>query len=133
MPSPVLPDSIPHRYELLARWIAHTPQVAVNDRKYVHRELLPARWLPNRKSDMNDAVQPRQITSEQTGHIRTGTTGRARRSDLGESAATAAIMAIDSNQDVQQVNYAELRRRLLAAGQILSRKAARGIKSTNAV
>jgi hypothetical protein len=44
----------PLRYELLARWIANTPEAVVNDRKHFHHELLPARWMPNRKSDVND-------------------------------------------------------------------------------
>ena len=44
----------PKRYELLARWIANTPAAVVNDRTHFHSELLPARWMPNRKSDVND-------------------------------------------------------------------------------
>jgi hypothetical protein len=44
----------PKRYELLARWIAHTREVAVNDKRHIMHELLPARWMPNRKSDVND-------------------------------------------------------------------------------
>jgi hypothetical protein len=39
---------------LLARWIANTPNTVVNDRSHFHHELLPARWMPNRKSDVND-------------------------------------------------------------------------------
>ncbi len=39
---------------------------------------------------------------------------------LGQSAATAAALAIDSNTSVQQVDYSELRKRLLADGQVLS-------------
>jgi len=38
---------------------------------------------------------------------------------LGQSAATAAAMAIDANQAVQDVSYEQLRARLLADGQIL--------------
>lgn len=38
---------------------------------------------------------------------------------LGQSAATAAAMAIDAKQTVQEVPYAKLRERLLADGQIL--------------
>jgi hypothetical protein len=38
---------------------------------------------------------------------------------LGQSAATAAVLAIDGKVDVQQVDYAKLRERLLAAGQVL--------------
>jgi hypothetical protein len=38
---------------------------------------------------------------------------------LGQSAATAAVMAIDSNIPVQEVPYERLRARLLADGQIL--------------
>jgi hypothetical protein len=38
---------------------------------------------------------------------------------LGQSAATAAALAIDKNVPVQDVRYAELRERLLADGQIL--------------
>jgi hypothetical protein len=38
---------------------------------------------------------------------------------LGQSAATAAVMAIDANQSVQDVPYAKLRERLLTDGQIL--------------
>jgi len=38
---------------------------------------------------------------------------------LGQSAATAAAMAIDAGQAIQDVSYAELRERLLADGQIL--------------
>lgn len=39
---------------------------------------------------------------------------------LGQSAATAAAQAIDANVSVQKVNYATLRERLLADGQILN-------------
>lgn len=39
---------------------------------------------------------------------------------LGQSAATAAVMAIDADQHVQDVDYAALRQRLLDDGQILS-------------
>lgn len=38
---------------------------------------------------------------------------------LGQSAATAACMAIDSDTTVQQVNYPKLRKRLLRDGQVL--------------
>jgi hypothetical protein len=38
---------------------------------------------------------------------------------LGQSAATAASLAIESDVDVQQVGYAALRARLLADGQVL--------------
>jgi hypothetical protein len=38
---------------------------------------------------------------------------------LGQSAATAASIAIDANQAVQDVPYAKLRERLLADGQVL--------------
>ena len=39
---------------------------------------------------------------------------------LGQSAATAASMAIDSQRDVQDVEYVELETRLLSDGQVLS-------------
>jgi hypothetical protein len=38
---------------------------------------------------------------------------------LGQSAATAAVMAIDSSIAVQDVPYGALRARLLADGQVL--------------
>jgi hypothetical protein len=38
---------------------------------------------------------------------------------LGQSAATAAVMAIDSGIAVQEVPYAALRERLLKDGQVL--------------
>ncbi len=38
---------------------------------------------------------------------------------LGQSAATAACMAIDNDQAVQDVSYQRLRERLLADGQVL--------------
>lgn len=38
---------------------------------------------------------------------------------LGQSAATAAVMAIEGNKPVQEVNYEALRARLLADGQVL--------------
>jgi hypothetical protein len=41
---------------------------------------------------------------------------------LGQSAATAAAMAIDSNIAVQDVPYDKLRTRLLADGQVLEYK-----------
>jgi hypothetical protein len=44
----------PARYELLARWLQHTTQAVVNDPAHRHYELLPARWMPNRRSDVND-------------------------------------------------------------------------------
>ncbi len=40
---------------------------------------------------------------------------------LGQSAATAAVLAIDANSPVQRIEYAALRERLLADGQVLSR------------
>ena len=43
---------------------------------------------------------------------------------LGQSAATAAVMAIDKDVAVQQVAYAELRERLLKDGQVLEYAAA---------
>ena len=42
---------------------------------------------------------------------------------LGQSAATAAAMAIDAGSAVQDVPYARLRERLLRDGQILEYKA----------
>ena len=42
---------------------------------------------------------------------------------LGQSAATAAALAIDARVDVQAVDYAALRKRLLADGQILEKPA----------
>jgi hypothetical protein len=44
---------------------------------------------------------------------------------LGQSAATAAVMAIDSNIAVQDVDYAKLRERLLADKQVLEWKGAK--------
>jgi hypothetical protein len=41
---------------------------------------------------------------------------------LGQSAATAAALAIDANSPVQKVDYAALRERSLADGQVLSRQ-----------
>ena len=38
---------------------------------------------------------------------------------LGQSAATAAVMALDAGIPVQKVDYAKLRARLLADGQVL--------------
>lgn len=38
---------------------------------------------------------------------------------LGQSSAIAAVLAMEANTDVQSVDYGELRKRLLAAGQIL--------------
>jgi hypothetical protein len=38
---------------------------------------------------------------------------------LGQSAATAAVMALDGGLAVQDVPYAKLRERLLADGQVL--------------
>jgi hypothetical protein len=38
---------------------------------------------------------------------------------LGQSAATAAVLALDAKADVQAVGYADLRKRLLADGQVL--------------
>jgi hypothetical protein len=40
---------------------------------------------------------------------------------LGQSAATAAAMAVEEGVPVQEVDYARLRQRLLADGQILER------------
>lgn len=45
---------------------------------------------------------------------------------LGQSAATAAVMAIDANQSVQEVPYAALREKLLSDGQILEFQGAGG-------
>jgi hypothetical protein len=42
---------------------------------------------------------------------------------LGQSAATAAVMALDAGQAVQDVPYAKLRERLLADGQVLEASA----------
>lgn len=39
---------------------------------------------------------------------------------LGQSAATAAVIAIDNSTDVQNVDYSKLRSRLLADGQVLN-------------
>jgi len=39
---------------------------------------------------------------------------------LGQSAATASVLAIEDNTGVQQVDYSELRKRLIADGQVLS-------------
>ena len=44
---------------------------------------------------------------------------------LGQSAATAAAMAIDAKIAVQDVPYAQLKERLLADGQILQTPAAK--------
>jgi hypothetical protein len=41
---------------------------------------------------------------------------------LGQSAATAAVLALDANSPVQKIEYATLRARLLADGQVLSRE-----------
>jgi len=38
---------------------------------------------------------------------------------MGQSAATAAVIAIDSGKDLQQIEYAKLKERLLADGQML--------------
>jgi len=38
---------------------------------------------------------------------------------LGQSSAIAAVMAIESNQDVQNIEYEKLREKLLAAHQVL--------------
>jgi hypothetical protein len=43
---------------------------------------------------------------------------------LGQSAAHAAVLALDSSTDVQEINYAALRERLLKAGQVLAVPAA---------
>jgi hypothetical protein len=48
---------------------------------------------------------------------------------LGQSAATAACLALDDNSPVQQVGYAKLRARLLADKQVLEWMAsANGVK-----
>ena len=47
---------------------------------------------------------------------------------LGQSAATAAAMAIDSGIAVQDVPYAKLRARLLADGQVLEYAARAGAR-----
>jgi hypothetical protein len=57
---------------------------------------------------------------------------------LGQSAATAACIAIDEKQDVQQVDYAKLRKRLLADKQVLEfaappRLGGIGLKTLNGV
>ncbi|MDW4761724.1 FAD-dependent oxidoreductase, partial [Escherichia coli] len=39
---------------------------------------------------------------------------------LGESAATAAVLAIDGNKTVQEVDYADLRKALLTQKQVLA-------------
>ena len=44
---------------------------------------------------------------------------------LGQSAATAACLAIDDKVDVQKVAYAKLRQRLLADRQVLELKVGR--------
>ena len=44
---------------------------------------------------------------------------------LGQSAATAAVLAVDDGVDVQQVDYARLRARLLKDKQILAWQAKR--------
>ena len=49
---------------------------------------------------------------------------------LGQSAATAACLAIDEKTSVQKVNYAKLRARLLADKQILEWPVTSGAKST---
>jgi hypothetical protein len=41
---------------------------------------------------------------------------------LGQSAATAAVIAIDTKKDVQKIDYAKLRERLVADGQRLDYK-----------
>ena len=45
---------------------------------------------------------------------------------MGQSAATAAVFAIDENIDIQKVDYAKLRERLVADKQVLEWKGARG-------
>ena len=44
----------PLRYELLARWIKATPEVAVTSPHESMHVLLNLHWLPNRKTDVND-------------------------------------------------------------------------------
>jgi hypothetical protein len=39
---------------------------------------------------------------------------------IGEAAAHAAVLALERGTPVQEVDYAELRKRLLSKGQILS-------------
>lgn len=51
---------------------------------------------------------------------------------LGQSAATAAVIALDSNIAVQDVPYAKLRERLLKDGQVLSYTAPRADEKTEA-
>lgn len=46
---------------------------------------------------------------------------------LGQSAATAAAMAIDGNLDVQDVPYDKLREKLLADGQVLEHESAKSL------
>jgi hypothetical protein len=41
---------------------------------------------------------------------------------LGQSAATAAALALDAGVDLQRLDYARLRERLLADGQVLEYK-----------
>ncbi|MBM3762568.1 MAG: FAD-dependent oxidoreductase [Acidobacteria bacterium] len=50
---------------------------------------------------------------------------------LGQSAALAAMLATESNRDVQEIDFAELKKRMLAQSQILSRKLAKGTRSAN--
>ena len=50
---------------------------------------------------------------------------------LGQSSATAAALAVEKGTDVQDVDYAQLRKRLLADGQVLElpRPAAKGLSA----
>ncbi len=50
---------------------------------------------------------------------------------LGQSAGTAAALTADTGRDVQELDYAALRRRLLQDGQLLRRKVARHAASAN--
>jgi len=50
---------------------------------------------------------------------------------LGQSAALAAMLATESNRDVQEIDFAELKKRMLAQSQILSRKPPKGTRSAN--
>ena len=51
---------------------------------------------------------------------------------MGQSAATAAVFAIDDNIDIQKVDYTKLRERLLADKQVLEWRGPRGGGSGNA-
>ena len=51
---------------------------------------------------------------------------------LGQSAATAAVLAIEAGQAVQDVPYSRLKQRLLADGQVLTYEAPPAVKATGA-